>query len=97
VILQHAPARRDYDGFPGYPLHPIERQIRAIELVSDRPVVAITLNHEGLAPDEIPQACARLASDTGLPVLDPLHEGLEALVPVLAARVRRGAVHAAAR
>jgi len=30
VILQHAPARRDYDGFPGYPIQPLERQIQAV-------------------------------------------------------------------
>ncbi len=40
VVLQHAPARKEYDGFPGYPLHPIETQIQAIELLSGRPVVA---------------------------------------------------------
>ena len=81
VVLQHAPARREYDGFPGYPMHPLERQIRAIELVSDRPVVAITLNHEGLAVDEVPEVCARLAAETGLPVVDPLLQGVESLVP----------------
>ncbi|MCA9754075.1 MAG: DUF1611 domain-containing protein, partial [Gemmatimonadetes bacterium] len=50
VVLQHAPARVEYDGFPGYPLHPIDQQIRAIELISGRPVVAITVNHEELSP-----------------------------------------------
>ena len=30
VILQHAPSRKDYDGFPGYPLHPVEKQIEAL-------------------------------------------------------------------
>ena len=30
VVLQHAPKRVEYDGFPGYPLHPLPEQIRAI-------------------------------------------------------------------
>jgi uncharacterized NAD-dependent epimerase/dehydratase family protein len=59
VVLQHAPGRRDYDGFPGYPIQPLEKQIQAIELLSEKPVVAVTLNHEGLAPEDIPGCCRR--------------------------------------
>ena len=40
VVLQHAPARREYDGFPGYPIHPLPRQIEAIQVISDKPVVS---------------------------------------------------------
>ena len=57
VILQHAPARLEYDGFPGYPLHPIDHQIQAIELLSGKKVVAITVNHEDLKPEQIDEAC----------------------------------------
>jgi uncharacterized NAD-dependent epimerase/dehydratase family protein len=88
VILQHAPARQDYDGFPGYRIQPLPQQIRAIEVVSGRPVLAITLNHEGLNLDEIPAACASIEAETGLPTVDPLNgdltpilERIEALAP----------------
>ena len=40
IILQHAPARTEYDGFPGHPLHPLGLQIQALELISGRPVLA---------------------------------------------------------
>jgi uncharacterized NAD-dependent epimerase/dehydratase family protein len=83
VVLQHAPARRDYDGFPGYPIQPLERQIQAVELLSGRPVVAVTVNHEGLAPEEVPAACEALARRTGLPVLDPLLEGAGRLAQIV--------------
>jgi uncharacterized NAD-dependent epimerase/dehydratase family protein len=46
IILQHAPARKDYDGFPGYQIHTLKKQIEAIEIISDKPVIAITINHE---------------------------------------------------
>jgi uncharacterized NAD-dependent epimerase/dehydratase family protein len=72
IILQHAPARRDYDGFPGYPIQPLADQIRAVELISGRPVVALTLNHEGMSREEIPAACAAMCAEAGLPVVDPL-------------------------
>ena len=83
VVLQHAPARREYDGFPGFPLHPLSEQIRAVELLSGRRVVAITVNHEGLAPDEIPAACEAIREESGLPAHDVLIEGAGPLVEAL--------------
>jgi uncharacterized NAD-dependent epimerase/dehydratase family protein len=87
VVMQHAPARRVYDGFPGYPLHPLERQIQAVELISDKPVVAITLNHEGLTPEGLAAAADDLRRRTGLPVCDPLTEGCGAVVEALSPRL----------
>ncbi len=89
VVLQHAPARRDYDGFPGYPIHPLPRQIEAIELLSDKPVVAITVNHEGLAGEEIDDACREIARTTGVAVFDVLRDGAGGLVEILAPRLER--------
>ena len=54
VVLQHPPARKDYDGFPGYPIQPLPQQIQAIEILSGKPVVAIAVNHEGLAEIKSP-------------------------------------------
>lgn len=87
IVLQHAPTRSTYDGFPDYPLHPLARQIAAIEIVSDKPVAAITLNHEGLAQDEIPRVLAELSAETGLPAFDVLFGGADALAEVLALRL----------
>jgi uncharacterized NAD-dependent epimerase/dehydratase family protein len=86
IILQHAPARQEYDGFPGHPLHPLERQIQAIELISGKPVLAITLNHERLDPAGLEQAARDIVARTGKPVCDPLVDGvgpvLDALGPL---------------
>ena len=46
IILQHAPAHREYDGFPGYCIQPLALQIEAIELLSRKPVVAVTIMHK---------------------------------------------------
>lgn len=83
VILQHAPARKDYDGFPGYPIHPLEQQIQAIELISGKPVVAITLNHENLALKEIPQVCHHIRKTTGRLAIDVLLSGADEIVTAL--------------
>lgn len=87
VVLQHAPARKEYDGFPGYPLHPLDKQIQAIELMSGKPVVAVAVNHEDLDKDEVPAVCQEITRLTGLPACDALLGGaaplLEAILPHL--------------
>ncbi len=83
VILQHAPTRKEYDGFPGYKLHPLPEQINAIQTISGKPVVAITLNHEGLQPSEINPACEAVTAETGLLCYDVLAHGAAELVKEL--------------
>lgn len=83
TVLQHAPSRKVYDGFPAYPLHPLDLQIRAVELLSGRPVGAVTVNHEGLTAGQARQACRRIEEQTGLPAVDPLVSGVDSLVPRL--------------
>jgi len=79
VVLQHAPARKEYDGFPGYPLHPLSKQIGAVEYISSKPVVAVTINHEDLDLEDIPHVCAAIQNITGLPSYDVLTDGAEEL------------------
>jgi uncharacterized NAD-dependent epimerase/dehydratase family protein len=83
VVLQHAPARKEYDGFPGYSLHPLGKQIEAIKIISGKPVVAITINHEGIAKSEIPSICQSITQQTGLPCCDVLLEGADTIVKAL--------------
>ena len=88
VVLQHAPGRKEYDGFPGYLLHPLEKQIQAVELLSGRPVVAITLNNENLAKSEIAEVCASITKEFGLPACDVLLSGAEPVVAALRSYLR---------
>jgi uncharacterized NAD-dependent epimerase/dehydratase family protein len=80
VILQHAPARKEYDGFPGFPLHPLSTQIQALELVSGKPVIAIAINHENIPPERLDALCREISKERGLPVADALVHGPGALV-----------------
>lgn len=88
VILQHAPARKEYDGFPGYALHPLEKQIQAIELLSGKPVVAITINHEDLDKKSVTSVCQEITKETGLPACDVLLSGGELVVDTLKAYMK---------
>lgn len=83
AILQHAPARKEYDGFPGYPIQPLPIQIKAIEIISGKPVAAVTINHEHISKEEIPAVCDSITRETGLPAVDVLLEGAGRLVPLL--------------
>jgi uncharacterized NAD-dependent epimerase/dehydratase family protein len=87
IVLQHAPARREYDGFPGYPLHPLDLQVRALELISGKPVVAVTLNHENLTGAQLDAALRDIAASTGLPVCAPLVQGLDGVVQAVLRRL----------
>jgi uncharacterized NAD-dependent epimerase/dehydratase family protein len=84
IVLQHAPARREYDGFPGYPIQPLARQIEVIELLCGKPIVAITLNHENLSDKQVPLVCEATRLAIGLPVFDVLQDGPAGLIQVLA-------------
>ena len=88
IILQHAPARLEYDGFPGYPIQPLPQQIQVIELLSGKPVVAVTINHEGLSVNQIPAICGAIQKEVGLPAFDVLQDGAGTLVQFLKSYVK---------
>ena len=88
VVLQHAPARSEYDGFPGYPIQPLAHQIQAIELLSGKPVVAVCVNHENLANEKIPFVCEAIAMATGRPVFDVLRDGPTTIVAHLKSHLK---------
>ena len=90
VVLQHAPTRTYYDGFPDHPIHPLDRQILAIQVVSDSPVVAITVSHENLTKSETTEICMDIARRTGLPTCAPLREGLGEVLRALAPQMLPG-------
>jgi len=87
IILQHAPTRTEYDGFPGYKLHSLPEQIHAIEVISDKKVIAITINHENMAEDEILEACKQVTLETKLPAFDVLKYGPEELIELLKEKI----------
>ena len=89
VVLQHAPGRKEYDGFPGYPIHPLEKQIQAIELLSEKPVVAIAINHENLDKRGILGICAEISRMTGLPACDVLFNGAGPIVAALRSYIEK--------
>src|SRR2546428_8761183 len=80
VVLQHAPGRTHYDGFPEFPLAGVEKEMTVIQLLSGKPVVAIALNHEGLEPEEVRTQATAYSARYGIPCCDALPDGGEPLI-----------------
>jgi len=87
IVLQHAPARLEYDGFPGFPIQDLAKQIKLIEMLAgDGTVKAITINHENLSEAETNQWCAKIEEETGLITRDVLRGNAKDLLPALMQR-----------
>ena len=93
VLLQHAPARRWFDGAEALDVRipSVRSEIELIGHYGAR-VLAVTLNDQGLAPEEREPARRRVEAEAGVPALYPL-DGAAALVPLVRAYLeaeRRG-------
>jgi uncharacterized NAD-dependent epimerase/dehydratase family protein len=80
LILQHVPMRKEYDGFPCYKIQDLGKQIAAIEMISDKKVIAIAVNHENIPPDRIGEVCKSIEQESGLPTADVLTQGAGKIV-----------------
>lgn len=83
VILQHAPARKVYDGFDNYPMGSLDREIRIIELLAEKPVIAITINHEGMSEEEVRRTVLAYEAKYERPATDVLIDSCDKLVDLI--------------
>ena len=86
IVVQHAPARRFYDGFPDFPLAGIDKEKALLEALSARPVVAVTLNREGLSAEEVRAHARAFRERLGVPSCEPLRDGVGDVVAELRRR-----------
>lgn len=83
IVLQHAPARKFYDGFENYPLASLDREIKILELLAQKPVIALTINHEGMTDSQIAETIAQYEARYGRPTSDVLKDGCGKLVAAI--------------
>ncbi|MBK8944610.1 MAG: DUF1611 domain-containing protein [Ignavibacteriae bacterium] len=83
IVLQHSPTRKEYIGFPDYTIHPLSKQMKAIEVVSGKQIVAITINHENINSKEIEKVCSEYIKLYEIPTYDVLVHGAEKLVKTI--------------
>ncbi len=89
VILQHAPGRTAYEGFPEHPLAPPANHVEIIRLVSGAPVLALSLSSAGLDAEAVAAARRALEAELGLPTCDPVIEGCDVLVECVRSHLAR--------
>ena len=75
-ILQDAPGRPHLDGFPGFAMPDPGRVIKIATLLSQRSLIGIGLNHEGLSLEEVKKAKTTLENRFRVPVEDPVVDGV---------------------
>lgn len=81
VVLQHVPGRRHYED-TNVPLPSVDSEIELIRFYGAE-VLAVTLNGEVMPADDLRKHRDELQQRLNLPVLMPLEEGLDSLVPVV--------------
>ncbi len=83
IILQHAPRRTFFDGFPEVRIPDLERYIKILELLSDRKVIAVSLNRENMSDEDVKNEIDVLQNRLGIPVFDPLNSNSGVLLQIV--------------
>ena len=97
VVLHHAPGREFFEGYEsmGLAVPSLESEIELLRFY-DSETIAVTLNSKGCTPGDLDRFRAGYRETLGIPVVEPLTEGVEALVPAIRAFVERERARAAA-
>ena len=93
VVLQHDPARKHYkdmDHYPALVAHP-EEEIELIRLYG-APTVALTINTSKMQMSVAREYARKSQERLKIPVVLPLEDGVEALVPIFEAMIKKSSV-----
>jgi uncharacterized NAD-dependent epimerase/dehydratase family protein len=59
-------------------------------MLSSRPVVAITVNHENLDKESVPSVCREVTHSSGLPAFDVIIDGASGLAETVLKYLKTG-------
>lgn len=82
-IIVDAPKRKHLDGFPGYPMPDLSRVVKIAELLTEKPLIGISINRENMDEDDIKISKIKLNKLFNVPVVEPLTDGVGELVDLL--------------
>jgi uncharacterized NAD-dependent epimerase/dehydratase family protein len=93
VVLQHNPARKHYKDMDYYPALVAEPESE-IELIRiyGTPTVALTINTAKMQEAEAREYARKAEEKLNIPVILPLEDGVESLVPLFEALIRKSMV-----
>jgi uncharacterized NAD-dependent epimerase/dehydratase family protein len=81
--MQDAPRRPCLDGFPGYSMPDTRRVVKLATLLSGKPLVGISINHEHMTPQQVQAAKADMHRKFHVPVEDPVFDGVVKLADAI--------------
>ena len=84
-LLVDAPKRPHLDGFPGYPMPDPKRVVRIAELLTEKKLVGIGINHERMTAHDGIAVKKQYRKTFHVPVVDPLTDDLSELVEAVEA------------
>jgi uncharacterized NAD-dependent epimerase/dehydratase family protein len=84
-LLVDAPKRPHLDGFPGYPMPDPKRVVRIAELLTEKKLVGIGINHEHMTENDDATVKKQYRNMFHVPVVDPLTDDLSELVETVEA------------
>jgi uncharacterized NAD-dependent epimerase/dehydratase family protein len=82
-ILVDAPKRPHLDGFPGYAMPDPRRVVKIAELLTEKKLIGIGINHEYMSTTDISDSKQKYQEIFNVPVSNPLSEGVTELVDAL--------------
>jgi len=90
VVLQHNPARKQYKDMEYYPAYlPELRDEIALIKIYGAPTVAIAINTSKMTESEARAAAVKHQNELGIPVILPLEDGVEGLIPIFEGMIRK--------
>jgi uncharacterized NAD-dependent epimerase/dehydratase family protein len=94
AVLQHNPPRIKYKGLEDYPaLIPDVKDEIALIKIYGAPTVALTVNTHKMTEKEARDYAAGKEKELGIPVLLPLEDGVERLVPIFKQMIEKAKGH----
>jgi uncharacterized NAD-dependent epimerase/dehydratase family protein len=93
AVLQHNPARKQYKGLESYPAYipEIKDEINLIKIFGAR-TVALTVNTMKMKEADAREYAAKQEKELNIPVILPLEDGVEKLVPLFKEMVEKAKV-----
>ncbi len=82
-ILVDAPKRPHLDGFPGYPMPDPRRVVSIAELLTEKKLLGVGINHEKMTTADVTTAKKKYQKMFHVPVSDPLTDGVRELIDTL--------------
>jgi len=95
AVLQHNPSRKQYKDMEYYPAYlPELKDEVALIKIYGAPTVAIAINSSKMTEQEARNSALKYQEELGIPVILPLEDGVDSLIPLFEAMIKKSLARA---